>query len=176
MELRDHVQVTGGALKRWFIAQLQDALCVGVLWLVGLMIIGVPWAPLWALIATVFQFVPHLGPVISLVGPSIAASVSGDFMRLIYVFILYAIIAVIDGLVLQPYLMRRTARVPIWASILAPIILGMAMGTFGLGFVGVLIAAPLLAIYYAYRARSRPAPPEYEIQRPGEWTPRPPPI
>lgn len=176
MEFRDHVQVTGGALKRWFVAQLQDALCVGALWLVGLMIIGVPWAPLWAVIAAVFQFVPHIGPVISLVGPAIAATASGDFMRLIYVFILYAIIAVVDGLVLQPYLMRRTARIPIWASILAPIILGMALGTFGLGFVGVLIAAPLLAVFYAYRARSRQPRPGYEIQRPGQWTERTPPM
>jgi hypothetical protein len=58
--------------------------------------------------------------------------------------------------------MRRTARVPIWASIVAPILLGMALGTVGFGFVGVLIAAPLLAIIYTYRGRSR------RISRPGE--------
>ncbi len=176
MEFRDHLQITGGALKRWFIAQLQDAFCVGVLWFIGLLIIGVPWAPLWAFIAMVFQFVPHIGPVISLIGPAIAATASGGFMRLIYVFILYAVVAFVDGLILQPYLMRRTARIPIWASILTPIILGMALGTFGLGFIGVLIAAPLLAVFYAYRARLKQPRPQYEIQRPGEWTERTPPM
>ena len=84
-------------------------------------------------------------------------------MRLIYVFILYAVVAVTDGLVLQPYLMRRTAKVPIWASILAPIVLGMIFS-----FWGVLLAAPLLAILYAYRFRhkQRASQPEIEILPP----------
>ena len=171
MEVRDHARLTGAALKRWFIAQLQDALCVGVLWLVGLLIIGVPWAPLWAIIAMVFQFIPHLGPVISLIGPAVAATASGGFMRLIYVFILYAVVAVIDGLVLQPYLMRRAARVPIWASILTPIVLGLIFN-----FWGVLLAAPLLAVIYAYRSRNKGLsggnPRENTF---GHWTERTPP-
>jgi predicted PurR-regulated permease PerM len=171
MEIREHAQITGSALKHWFFAQLQDSLCVGALWLVGLWIIGVPWAPLWAAIAIVFQFVPHLGPILTLVGPAIFATASGGFMRLVYVFILYAVVAVVDGLILQPYLMRRAARVPIWASILTPIVLGLF-----LSFWGVLLAAPLLAVVYAYRSRFKRPPPAYEIQSPGQWTDRTPPM
>ena len=63
------------------------------------------------------------------------------------VLILYAVIAVVDGLVLQPYIMRRSAKVPIWASILAPIALGILWP-----FWGVLLAPPLLAVVYAYKA------------------------
>jgi predicted PurR-regulated permease PerM len=44
--------------------------------------------------------------------------------------------------------MKRTARVPIWASILTPLILGLLIP-----FWGVLIAPPLLAIIYAYKER-----------------------
>ncbi len=162
MELREHVSVTGTALKRWFIAQLQDSAAVACLWLIGLLIIGVPWAPLWAVMAALFQFIPHLGPAIALCGPAIAAAVSGGFYRLMYVFILYAVVAVTDGLVLQPYLMRRTAKVPIWASILAPIVLGMIFS-----FWGVLLAAPVLAVVYAYRARHKERNrPEVEILPP----------
>jgi predicted PurR-regulated permease PerM len=150
MEFREHARVTGTALKHWLIAQLQDSAAVACLWLIGLLIIRVPWAPLWAALAAVLQFIPHLGPVMALAGPAFAAVISGGFMRLIYVFILYAVVAVVDGLVLQPYLMKRTARVPIWASILAPIVLGMIFS-----FWGVLLAAPLLAVVYAYRARHK---------------------
>ena len=46
----DHFRVTGSALKNWLVAQLQDSLAVGLLWLVGLLIIGVPWAPFWAVL------------------------------------------------------------------------------------------------------------------------------
>ncbi|MGI9101933.1 MAG: AI-2E family transporter [Terriglobales bacterium] len=148
MDFKDHARLTGSALKHWITAQLQDSAAVAGLWFVGLLIIGVPWAIVWAVLAAVLQFIPHLGPVMALAGPAILAVITGGLMRLIYVFMLYAIIAVVDGLVLQPYLMRRTARVPIWASILTPIVLGLFFS-----FWGVLVAAPLLAIVYAYRTR-----------------------
>lgn len=160
MDFREHALLTGTALRRWFIAQLQDSAAVASLWLIGLLIIRVPWAPLWAVLAAGLQFIPHFGPVMALCGPAVAAAISGGFMRLIYVFILYAVVAVTDGLVLQPYLMKRTAKVPIWASILAPIVLGMIFS-----FWGVLLAPPVLAVLYAYRARRRERP-EVEILPP----------
>lgn len=149
MDIEDHLRVTGGALKNWAVAQLQDSLAVGVLWLIGLYILHVPLAPLWALLAAVLQIVPHLGPILGMLGPVLAATIKWmDWKHPLGVLVLYAIIVVVDGLLLQPYIMRRTAKVPIWASILAPIVLGVLWP-----FWGVLVAAPLLAVVYAYRAR-----------------------
>jgi predicted PurR-regulated permease PerM len=149
MDLEQHLRLTGGALKDWFIAQLQDSVAVGILWLAGLLIIGVPLAPLWALLAGLFQFIPHLGAVLGLVGPALTATIKWqDWQHPLYVLILYAVIAAVDGLLLQPYLMKRTARVPMWASILAPIVLGIFIP-----FWGILLAPPALAIIYAYKAR-----------------------
>jgi len=150
MEFRDHLRTTGGALHRWFVAQSYDALLVAAIWLLGLWIIGLPWTPLWAVLAFAFQYIPHFGPILSLIGPAVAGVTSGGAMRLIYVLMLYAIIAVVDGLVLQPYLMKRTNQVPIWASILTPLVLG-----FFFNLVGVLVSAPLLAVVYAYKARGQ---------------------
>ena len=149
MDLWEHFRVTGGALKNWFIAQLQDSLAVGILWLIGLLIIKVPGAPLWALLGAVFQFVPQIGAVLGVIGPALTAMFKwGDWEHPLYVLMLYAVIAIVDGFILQPYIMKRTARVPVWASILAPIVLGMIIP-----FWGVLLAPPLLAVLYAYKAR-----------------------
>lgn len=149
MDFGEHFRVTGGALKNWFIAQLQDSLAVGLLWLIGLLIIGVPLAPLWALLGAVFQFVPQIGAVLGVIGPALTAMFKwGDWEHPLYVLMLYAVIAVLDGFVLQPYLMKRTAKVPVWASILAPIVLGIVIP-----FWGVLLAPPLLAVLYAFKAR-----------------------
>jgi predicted PurR-regulated permease PerM len=155
MQLGEHLQLSGGALKNWFIAQLQDSLAVGLLWLLGLYIIGVPWAPLWALLGGAFQFVPQIGAVLGVIGPALTAMFKfGDWEHPLYVLILYAIIVVVDGFLLQPYLMKRTAKVPMWASILTPIVLGIVIP-----FWGVLLAPPLLAVLYAYKSRqSRPLP------------------
>ena len=46
MGLAEHARTTGGALKSWLVAQCQDSLVVGLLWLVGLYLLKVPWAPL----------------------------------------------------------------------------------------------------------------------------------
>lgn len=149
MNLTDHLRTTGAALKNWALAQLLDSLAIGVLWLIGLYLLHVPLAPLWAVLAAVLQIVPHFGPILSLIGPVLAATLKWrSWEHPLYVLILYAAIAALDGLLLQPYIMRRTVKVPIWASILAPIVLGILWP-----FWGVLVAPPLLAIIYAYRAR-----------------------
>lgn len=153
MNFSDHLRITGGALKNWAIAQLQDSLAVGVLWLIGLSILHVPLAPMWALIAAVLQIVPHFGPILGLLGPVIAATIHWmDWEHPLGVLALYAVIVLIDGFLLQPFIMRRTARVPIWASLVTPIVLGIVWP-----FWGVLVAPPLLAVVYAYRARRKPS-------------------
>ena len=150
MKLREHLSISGRALQRWFIVQLYDSLAVSILWLIGLMVLRVPLAPLWALLAGVFQLVPVVGILFGLVGPAAAAAISGGVIRMSYVLILYAVIVMADGLVLQPVLMRRSARVPIWASIITPLVLGSLLNIWG-----VLLSVPLLAIIYAYRERRR---------------------
>ena len=70
--------------------------------------------------------------------------------RLAFLLGIYAIIVVIDQLVLQPWLMKKATRVPIWASIFVPIVLGIVIP-----FWVVLLAPPLLAIVYAFRKPKR---------------------
>ncbi len=148
MDIEGHLRTTGGALKNWAIAQFQDSLAVGILWWAGLHFLHVPLAPLWAVLAAALQIIPHLGPALALIGPVIAAAIHWrDWQHLLGVLILYAAIAIVDGLLLQPYIMRRTASVPVWASILVPIAFGIIWP-----FWGVLLAPPLLAVVYAYKA------------------------
>ena len=73
MQFSRHINITGGALKRWFIAQCYNSLAIGALWWAGLWYLHVPFAPFWALLAAVLQFIPHFGPVLAFFGPAIAA-------------------------------------------------------------------------------------------------------
>ena len=150
MQVSRHNNITGGALKRWFVAQCYNSLAIGALWWAGLWYLHVPFAPFWAILAAGLQFIPHFGPVLAFFGPAIAALIDSGFEGLLYVLILYGVVVVVDGLVLQPLIMRRTARVPIWASLIVPILLSLAFG-----FWGLLLAAPLLAVVFAYRAHGK---------------------
>lgn len=150
MQFSRHVEITGGALRNWLAAQCYDSLAVGLLWWLGLEYLAVPWAPFWAFLAALFQFIPHFGPVLTFIGPALAATFAGGLQTFLWVLGLYGVIIVLDGLLLQPVIMKRTARVPIWASLTVPILLSLM-----LGFWGLLLAAPLLAVIFAYRAMVR---------------------
>jgi predicted PurR-regulated permease PerM len=151
---QDHARTTGSALKNWFIAQCYDSLAVGLLWLTGLLIIGIPWAPLWAVLAGLLQFVPHVGGPLALIGPALVGFFSPDHMRFFYVLILFAVIMVTDGLFLQPYFMKRTAKVPFWASLLTPIAIAVLIPFWW----AILLAPPLLAVIFAFRRKRESAP------------------
>src|SRR5260370_26961918 len=94
----DHFRITASALKHWALAQLQDSLAVGLLWLIGLWIIRVPWAPLWALLAATLQIIPHFGPTLGLLGPVLSAALPWQaWQHPLYVLILDAVVGVVGG-------------------------------------------------------------------------------
>lgn len=133
----------------WFRATLLDAAIVGLMWLVGLLWIGVPLAPLWAVLGAAFQFVPGVGAVLGVCGPALTVVLTNndnDFSKLWWVLGLYAIIAVADGLLIQPLLLKRQTRIPWWAALLGPIVGGIVIPGWG-----VLLAPPLLAVLFAFR-------------------------
>lgn len=151
MRAGQHIVFTFDALKRWLWAQCIDSLLVGALWWLGLEIIRVPWAPFWALLAVFLQFIPNFGTIFSLVFPALAILFSGGgWERFFELMATYALIVALDGLLLQPYLMKRQNRVPFWASLTVPLVMGIIIP-----FWGVLLAPPLLAVIFAYRERAR---------------------
>lgn len=147
---QSHLRTAGSALVNWWRAATLDALIVGVLWFVGLELIRVPLAPFWALLGAVLQIIPTFGGMIALIGPvlSVAFQGSEDWWRLGLVLGLYGLIAILEGLVIGPYLLHRTTRVPWWAAFLGPIVLGIVIP-----FWGVLLAPPILAVVFALRDR-----------------------
>ncbi|HTW45646.1 MAG TPA: AI-2E family transporter [Acidobacteriaceae bacterium] len=151
-DLKTHVRTAANALFNWWKAVTIEALCVALMWWIGLMLLHVPLALVWALIGGLMTFVPHYGGVITVIFPVMAVLFSGhDVYRLGLVLGLYALIVVVDQLVLQPVLLKRTNRVPLWASIFVPIALGIIIP-----FWGVLLGPPLLAVIYAFKKPRTP--------------------
>jgi|GEM_PF-845918 len=143
------VRRAGGALVGWWRATTLDALIVGAMWLVGLWLIHVPLAPMWALIAAFCQFVPGIGTSLAVCGPAISAAFASSdqgFEKLWWVLGLYGVIVILDGLVIQPLMLKRTTRVPWWAAFLGPIAGGILLPPWG-----ALLAPPVLAVVFAFR-------------------------
>ena len=122
-----------------------DSAIIGMIALVGLVIVGEPYAPLIALITGITNMIPYFGPLIGeIVGVVVAIFVSP--MKALIVFILLLSIHLFDAWYLDPKLIGKKVGVSPFG-----IILGVAIGGGFWGPVGMLLGSPTMAtikIYY----------------------------
>jgi len=126
-------------LRSFFRGQLLVAMALTVIYLVGLLIAGVPYALPVALIGGIGNFIPYLGTFLGIfagLGASIA--VYGFDIHLLYVIIVFVIGQALEGNIITPKIVGRSVG-------LSPVSIILAILVFGklLGFFGVLFAVPL---------------------------------
>lgn len=125
-------------LARFLRGQVVAAAIVGVLTWLGLMIVGFPYAGLVGVIAGVFNLVPYLGLVASVIPVLLIALLTGSFVASIFkAGIVFAIVQFIDGSITGPRIVGGSVGLhPVW------VILALAVGSSFFGFVGLLLAMP----------------------------------
>lgn len=137
------VGLWGRAKKKiglWMQGQLILSLIVGIIVYLGLMLIGVPYALLLAVIAAIFDLIPIFGSLIAgVVGVIVAFSFGGLPIALI-VAGLYFIVNQFEAHLIYPLVVNKVVGIPPLMVIIALI----AGGTLA-GFLGVLLAVPLAA-------------------------------
>jgi predicted PurR-regulated permease PerM len=131
-----------GLLSRFLRGQLLAAAIVGVLTWLGLLIAGFPYSGLVGAVAGVFNVVPYLGLVVSVIPVLIIAVLSGSFLTLIIkAAIVFGIVQLIDGSVTGPRIVGESVGLhPVW------VMLALAVGSFFFGFVGLLLAMPIAVL------------------------------
>jgi predicted PurR-regulated permease PerM len=125
-------------LARFLRGQVLAAAIVGVLTWLGLWIAGFPYAGLVGVIAGVFNLVPYLGLVASIIPVLIIALLTGSFLAsILKAGIVFAIVQFIDGSITGPRIVGGSVGLhPVW------VILALAVGSSFFGFVGLLLAMP----------------------------------
>jgi len=125
-------------LSRFLRGQLLAATIVGVLTWLGLMILGFPYSGLVGAIAGVFNIVPYLGLIVSILPVVIIAIISGNVLVLLLkAGIVFAVVQFIDGSVTGPRIVGESVGLhPVW------VILALAVSGFAFGFAGLLLAMP----------------------------------
>jgi predicted PurR-regulated permease PerM len=145
-------------LARYFRGQLLAAGIVGVLTWLGFLIAGFPYALLLGVVAGVFNIIPYMGLVASLIPALVIAIFSASpLVSLLKILAVFAVVQVLDGSVIGPRVVGEAVGLhPVW------VLLALAVSGYFFGFVGLLIAVPLavlvkLVLGYAldrYRASS----------------------
>ncbi len=129
-------------LGAFFRGQLMVMLALGIVYTLGLTVMGLDLALLIGMISGLVSFVPYLGFIVGIVAAGIAAVMQfQDLIHLVYVAIVFGIGQTLEGFVLQPLLLgERIGLHPV-----AVIFAVMAGGQL-FGFVGVLLALPVAAV------------------------------
>ncbi|HUF11960.1 MAG TPA: AI-2E family transporter [Longimicrobiales bacterium] len=125
-------------VSRYLRGQLLAATTVGVLTTLGLWVLGFPYPALVGVVAGVFNLVPYLGLVVSLIPAIIIALLSGEILASFgKIAIVFGVVQALDGTVIGPKIIGGSVGLhPAW------VILALAAGGLFLGFVGLLIAVP----------------------------------
>ena len=126
------------------------AICDGVLYTIGFILIGLPYALLVGVMATCLTIIPFLGAITTCVSALVIAVVAfGDWQHPAMVLAVFAAVQGLEGLVIQPKIMGdRVGLHPV------TIIIALMVGTTLLGgILGGILAIPLAAVLRVLMAR-----------------------
>lgn len=133
------LSVAASRVSRYLLMQLVVNATYAIPLGIGLYLLGVPGAMLWALLAMVLRFIPYLGPVIAAVFPiTLAFVVDPGWSMLVWTVVLILTLELISNNIVEPWLYGASTGMTPMAVILAAIFWTLLWGTPGL-----ILATPL---------------------------------
>jgi len=120
--------------------QLVSSALVMVLVYIGLLIIGVPHALLFAVLAGVLELIPLFGATIAAVPAVFVSYITGGMTPALIVAGLYIFIQQLEGNVIYPIVVKKVVGIPPIISIIA-LVIGASLA----GFLGALVSVPVAA-------------------------------
>jgi len=139
-----------GYLVAFFRGQVLVAICDGVLYTIGFILIGLPYALLLGVMATCLTIIPFLGAITTCASALVIAIVAfGDWQHPALVLVVFSVVQALEGFVIQPKIMGdRVGLHPV------TIIIALMVGTTLLGgILGGILAIPLAAVLRVVMAR-----------------------
>ncbi|MBV8199822.1 MAG: AI-2E family transporter, partial [Acidobacteria bacterium] len=133
------ITAIGVTLRRWLATQVIAMVVIGSMVSITLRLLGVEAALSLGIIAGVLEFIPTIGPILSAL-PAIAMGFLVSPEKALAVAIAFTMVEMVEGHVLIPMLMKRGMNLPPLITILGQAVMGVVFG-----FLGLLVAVPLVA-------------------------------
>lgn len=127
-------------IGQWMQGQFLLGVLVAVLVYMGLMILGVKNALLFAVVTGALEIIPVFGPIISAIPPILVGLVDGGITQSFLVAGLYIIVQQFESHLIYPLVVRKIVGVSPIVVILA-LIIGAKLA----GFLGIVLSVPLVS-------------------------------
>ena len=125
---------------RFIQGQIIIAIIISIIETLGLILIGMPYAPLLGFIGGVSNIIPYFGPYIGAV-PALAVALTMSPWMALWTAIVFLVVQQVDNIYLSPRIMEGKLGLHPVTTILAVIIGGKLFGMLGL-----LLSVPLVAM------------------------------
>ncbi|MBQ4332460.1 MAG: AI-2E family transporter [Clostridia bacterium] len=139
--LRQYSRRTAAIFYSYFYGAFLDALIVGVVVSVGLLIFRVPYAVLLGMTLGLMNMIPYFGAIVGAIGIALVTLLTSNFYTAIGVVIYIIVIQQVDANIVQPRIVGGSVG-------LRPIYVLLSITLFGglFGFWGIFLAPPLMAL------------------------------
>lgn len=146
-KLFDNLNYTDKVFMDFFSAKLIDSLIIGIICFVGMLILGMPYALVIAVVVGVTNIIPYFGPFIGAIPSALLillVSPTKCIPFIIFIFVLQQF----DGNILGPKIMGNKTGLSSFWVLFSLLIFG---GLFGV--VGMIIGVPIFSIIYGFVSR-----------------------
>lgn len=141
-------------IQRHLTGILLEALAVAVLNATGLLIIGIDYAVLIAVVGAILNMIPFIGGMVAISIPVFMALVTRSPAEAFWVLVLYVVVLVVDNYFLFPRIVSSRVKVNALVSIVSVLVGGSLWG-----IPGMFLSLPIIAIMKVIFDRVEPLKP-----------------
>jgi predicted PurR-regulated permease PerM len=127
------------------------AVIVGTVDTVFLIVIGIPLAALWGVLAAVCNYIPYVGFIIGVIPPALLALLSGGWRLMIIVIVVYIVLNSLVTTLIPPYFVGDAVELSMVVTLVSVVFWAWVLGP-----IGAILAVPLTLLVKALIIDSDP--------------------
>lgn len=137
-QVLQHFQRIGETVQNYLILKTIISVATGAIVWVSLVILEVPYAALWGMLAFLLNYIPNIGSIIAAVPPILISLISQDLMTTLMVCIMYIVVNTVIGNIIEPRVMGRSLGMSSLVVFVSLVFWGWVWGP-----VGMILSIPL---------------------------------
>ncbi|MBM6615208.1 AI-2E family transporter [Desemzia sp. RIT804] len=139
-DTRSLAEIIANQVGSYVKGQLTISLFLGIMMFIGFTVIGLNYAGILAIVASVTSIIPYIGATLAMI-PAIIIALTTSWFMLAKLIIVWLVVQFLDGNFVEPNVMGKNLKIHPLTIIIVLLVLGEL-----LGLVGLILGVPIYAI------------------------------